>query len=229
MFRKARLKDSEQPKMHIEYITLSLCNEIGDWQGRGGGGRVPNMLKIKDWKTFRHSVNHKNYEIHELKMKQENINSRTSDAMICKGNITTNEQKYGVIIVNISIHKMETACTEIKGFCTDSRRSKQLAETVFSYASVVIISSFTNKKKKEKLRLSLVYNRPQSWLTYNNTSICLSSKNLTKNEIIVIGFEKSKQRALGKWGVAIFAVVVLFLKEIDWQKKKKGISPLKLN
>ena len=34
-------------------------------------------------------------------MKQENINSRNSDAMICKGNITTDEQKYGVIFMTI--------------------------------------------------------------------------------------------------------------------------------
>lgn len=45
-----------------------------------------------------HSVNHKNYEINELKMKQENINSRNCDAIICTGNITTNEQEYGVIL-----------------------------------------------------------------------------------------------------------------------------------
>ena len=52
--------------------------------------------------------------------------------------------------MNISIHKMKAACTEIKCFCADSRGSKQQAETVFSYASVVILSSFTDNNKKQK-------------------------------------------------------------------------------
>ena len=54
MFRKARLKDSEQPrpKMHIEYITLSLCNEIGDWQGRVGGGGGCKHIENKGLKKI---------------------------------------------------------------------------------------------------------------------------------------------------------------------------------